>query len=72
MPQTIEAINHARAAKVPIVVAINKIDKSNANIDRVKKELADQNVLLEAWGGDTPVGRDLGASRSRASTTCSS
>jgi translation initiation factor IF-2 len=54
MPQTIEAINHARAAKVPIVVAINKIDKSNANIDRVKKELADQNVLLEAWGGDTP------------------
>jgi len=54
MPQTIEAINHARAAKVPIVVAINKIDKPNANIDRVKKELADQNVLLEAWGGDTP------------------
>ncbi len=54
MPQTIEAINHARAAKVPIVVAINKIDKANANIDRVKKELADQNVLLEAWGGDTP------------------
>ena len=54
MPQTIEAINHARAAKVPIVVAINKIDKANANVDRVKKELADQNVLLEAWGGDTP------------------
>ena len=55
MPQTIEAINHARAAKVPIVVAINKIDKSNANIDRVKKELADQGVLLESWGGDTPA-----------------
>jgi translation initiation factor IF-2 len=54
MPQTIEAINHARAAKVPIVVAINKIDKSNANLDRVKKELADQGVLLESWGGDTP------------------
>jgi translation initiation factor IF-2 len=54
MPQTIEAINHARAAKVPIVVAINKIDKPNANVDRVKKELADQGVLLEAWGGDTP------------------
>ena len=54
MPQTIEAIDHARAAKVPIVVAINKIDKPNANVDRVKKELADQNVLLEAWGGDTP------------------
>ncbi len=54
MPQTIEAIAHARAAKVPIVVAINKIDKPNANVDRVKKELADQGVLLEAWGGDTP------------------
>ena len=54
MPQTIEAIAHAKAAKVPIVVAINKIDKSNANVDRVKKELADQNVLLEAWGGETP------------------
>ncbi len=55
MPQTIEAIDHARAAKVPIVVAINKIDKSNANVDRVKKELADHGVLLEAWGGDTPA-----------------
>jgi translation initiation factor IF-2 len=55
MPQTIEAIAHARAAKVPIVVAINKIDKQNANVDRVKKELADQNVLLEAWGGETPA-----------------
>jgi len=55
MPQTIEAIAHARAAKVPIVVAINKIDKANANVDRVKKELADQNVLLESWGGETPA-----------------
>jgi translation initiation factor IF-2 len=54
MPQTIEAIDHARAAKVPIVVAINKIDKANANPDRVKKELADKGVLLEAWGGDVP------------------
>jgi translation initiation factor IF-2 len=54
MPQTIEAIDHARAAKVPIVVAINKIDKPNANPDRVKKELADKGVLLEAWGGDVP------------------
>jgi translation initiation factor IF-2 len=52
MPQTIEAINHARAAKVPIVVAINKVDKPNANPDRVRKELADQGVLLESWGGD--------------------
>jgi translation initiation factor IF-2 len=54
MPQTIEAIDHARAAKVPIVVAINKIDKANANPERVKKELADRGVLLEAWGGDVP------------------
>ena len=54
MPQTIEAIDHARAAKVPLVVAINKIDKSNANTDRVKKELADRGVLLESWGGDVP------------------
>ena len=60
MPQTIEAIDHARAAKVPIVVAINKIDKANANVDRVKKELADHGVLLESWGGDVAVGRDLG------------
>jgi translation initiation factor IF-2 len=54
MPQTVEAIDHARAAKVPIVVAINKIDKPNANPDRVRKELADHGVLLEAWGGDVP------------------
>jgi translation initiation factor IF-2 len=54
MPQTIEAIDHARAAKVPIVVAINKIDKNNANPDRVKKELADRGVLLESWGGEVP------------------
>jgi len=53
MPQTIEAINHARAANVPIIVAINKIDKDNANPDRVKKDLADQNLLVEDWGGDT-------------------
>ena len=53
MPQTIEAIDHARAAKVPIVVAINKIDKPNANLDRVKKELADRGLLPEDWGGET-------------------
>jgi translation initiation factor IF-2 len=53
MPQTIEAIDHARAAKVPIVVAVNKIDKANANPDRVKKELADRGLLVEDWGGDT-------------------
>lgn len=52
MPQTIEAINHAKAAEVPIIVAINKIDKPAANIDRVKQELADQGLLVEDWGGD--------------------
>jgi translation initiation factor IF-2 len=51
MPQTVEAIDHARAAGVPIVVAINKIDKDNANPDRVKKELADHELLVEDWGG---------------------
>ncbi|MBI4685495.1 MAG: translation initiation factor IF-2 [Nitrospirae bacterium] len=51
MPQTIEAIDHAKAANVPIVVAINKIDKPEANIQRVKTELAERNVLSEDWGG---------------------
>ncbi|MGZ6071007.1 MAG: translation initiation factor IF-2 [Myxococcaceae bacterium] len=53
MPQTIEAINHAKAAKVPIVVAINKIDLAGANPDRVKKDLAAQELVPEDWGGDT-------------------
>jgi len=53
MPQTIEAIDHARAAKVPIIVAINKVDKPEANVERVKKELADVGLLCEDWGGDT-------------------
>ncbi|MEM1204741.1 MAG: translation initiation factor IF-2 [Acidobacteriota bacterium] len=52
MPQTVEAIDHARAAGVPLVVAINKIDKANANLDRVRKELADNDLLVEDWGGD--------------------
>ena len=52
MPQTIEAINHAKAAEVPIIVAINKIDKPAAIVDRVKQELADQGLLVEDWGGD--------------------
>jgi translation initiation factor IF-2 len=55
MQQTIEAINHARAAGVPIVVAINKIDKPNANPDRVKRELAEHGVLAEDWGGDVTM-----------------
>jgi translation initiation factor IF-2 len=53
MPQTLEAINHARAAKVPIVVAINKIDKADAQPDRVMKQLADQDLMAEEWGGNT-------------------
>ena len=52
MPQTVEAIDHARAAGVPIVVAINKIDKADANPDRVKQQLADNSLLIEEWGGD--------------------
>lgn len=51
MPQTIEAINHANAAGVPLIVAINKIDKPGANPDKVKKELADEGLLVEDWGG---------------------
>lgn len=52
MPQTLEAIDHARAAEVPMVVAINKVDKPDANPDRVKQELADRGLLWEGWGGD--------------------
>jgi translation initiation factor IF-2 len=52
MPQTLEAINHAKAAGVPIVVAINKIDKPTANPDRVKQQLAENGVIIEEWGGD--------------------
>lgn len=52
MPQTIEAINHAKAAGVPLIVAINKIDKPAANQDRVKQELSEQGLLVEDWGGD--------------------
>ena len=53
MPQTQEAIDHAQAAKVPIIVAINKIDKADANLDRVKKELAERGLTPEDWGGST-------------------
>jgi len=53
MPQTIEAIDHARAAKVPIIVAINKIDKADAQVDRIKQQLSDRGLLAEDWGGDT-------------------
>jgi translation initiation factor IF-2 len=60
MPQTLEAIEHAQAAKVPIIVAVNKIDKNNANPDRVKKELSERGLLVEDWGGET-VSVDLSA-----------
>ncbi len=53
MPQTVEAINHSRAAEVPILVAINKIDKPGANLDKIKQGLADHGLVPEDWGGDT-------------------
>jgi translation initiation factor IF-2 len=55
MPQTIEAINHSKAAGVPIIVAINKIDKPNINVDKVKKDLAEYELIPEEWGGKTIV-----------------
>ena len=55
MPQTVESINHARAAEVPIVVAITKADKPEGNIDRVKQQLAEHELIPEEWGGDTLV-----------------
>ncbi len=55
MPQTIEAINHARAAETEIIVAINKIDRPNANLDKVKQELANHNLMSSEWGGTTTI-----------------
>lgn len=53
MPQTVEAIHHAQAAGVPIVVALNKIDKPTANLDKIKQQLSDLDLVIEEWGGDT-------------------
>ncbi|MCH5165736.1 MAG: translation initiation factor IF-2 [Clostridiales bacterium] len=55
MPQTIEAIKHAKAANVPIVVAVNKIDKQGANPDRIKQQLAEHDLVCEEWGGNVPM-----------------
>ena len=55
MPQTIEALNHAKAAEVPIVVAINKIDRENADPTRVMQQLSEHGLIPEAWGGDTEM-----------------
>ena len=55
MPQTVEAINHAQAAGVPMVFAINKIDKPTANPEKIKESLAKMNILVEDWGGKYPV-----------------
>ena len=52
MPQTIEAINHAKAAKVSIIIAVNKIDKTQGNLDRIKQQLTEHEILIEEWGGD--------------------
>src|SRR5690606_38956795 len=53
MPQTIEALNHAKAADVPIIVAINKMDRPGANPDRVKQQLTEHGLVPDDWGGDT-------------------
>lgn len=63
MPQTVEAINHAKAAGIEIIVAVNKVDKPNANIDRVKQELSEYELIPEDWGGSTifaPVSAKMG------------
>ena len=59
MPQTVESINHAKAANIPIIVAVNKIDKENANPDRVMQQLTEYGLVPEEWGGETIVLQDL-------------
>ena len=69
MPQTIEAINHAKAAKIPIVVAVNKMDKPGANPDRILTQLTEHDLVPAEWGGDTEVCR-ISAKPVWASTSC--
>ena len=71
MPQTREAIDHAKAANVPIVVAINKIDKPNANPERVKRELTELGLMPEEWGGQTVTVEVSAQEEDRTSTRCS-
>ena len=71
MPQTREAIAHAQAAKVPIVVAVNKIDKPGADPEKIKRDLASLGLQPEEWGGDTMFVARLGQDGRRASTSCS-
>ena len=63
MPQTVEAISHAKAANVPIIVAINKIDKPGADPSRVKQELTQHNILVEEWGGEDHQRQRIGQNR---------
>ena len=69
MPQTVESINHAKAAGITVIVAINKMDKEGANPDRIKEELTKYGMVCEEWGGDVICVRFL-QRPARASTTC--
>ena len=72
MPQTIEALNHAQAADVPIVVAVNKIDSEGANPAKVRQQLTEYNLVAEEYGGDDDLRRRVGQAGHRTSTSCSS
>ncbi len=69
MPQTVESINHAKAAEIPIIVAINKMDKPDANPERIKQQLTEYELVPEEWGGET-ISAPSPPRPARASTTC--